>query len=142
MKLTPNPSTRIKRPDEITDVEYYILGGGDVGRAVATRLRADGYATAIVDESYDSAELPGMRGDPTDIRILDEVGLSETSTVIVATRSDKQNLLIAQLVSAYFGISRILVLATVPERSELIAEAGHKPICVTAALSDAFAANL
>ncbi len=106
-----------------------------MGETIAKRLDASGYAVLIVDPSYDTAEIPGIQGDPTDPAVLDEAGLSKDTTAIVATRSDRRNLLIAQLVRAHFS-SRVVVLANNPDRTTAIADAGHEPICVTTACSD------
>jgi trk system potassium uptake protein TrkA len=117
--------------------DHYVLGGGRVGSAVARRLRTDGHAVGVVDESYLPAELPGFRSDPTDVETLEEAGLSNATTVVVATRSDARNLLVAQLVRARFDVPRIVVLTNDPERLTAVAEAGHDPVCATAALSEA-----
>lgn len=142
MKSTPNRAKRSGRPEEATNAEQYVLGGGDVGKGVAERLNSGGYAVAFVDESYDSSEFPGQQGDPADLQTLEEAGLADASTVIVAARRDRRNLLIAQLVSAHFDVPRTLVLANTPERSDLLVEAGHETVCATSALSDAVVGNL
>lgn len=142
MKLKPNLSTRSEPPHGVVEAEYYVLDGGQVGEAVAKRLSAEGYTTALVDESYNPSELPGRAGDPTDVRTLKEVGLSDESTIVVASQLDGRNLLIAQLVSANFDVSRVMVLANAPERYDLLAEAGHEPVCATTALSEALVCDL
>jgi trk system potassium uptake protein TrkA len=89
-----------------------------------------------VSESYESPESSGLRGDPTDVLALEAAGVADASTVVVATRSDRRNLLIAQLVRTRFDVPRVVVLVNVPERLEPLAEAGHEPVCVTSALAD------
>jgi trk system potassium uptake protein TrkA len=141
MRAKPNQSAG-ESSEEETNSEYYVLGGGRVGEAVAERLSADGYPTSLVDESYDSSGLSGTRGDPADVRVLEEAGLSGASTVVVATQLDRRNFLIAQLVRSHFDVSRVLVLANVPERSDSLAEAGHETVCATTALSEALVDDL
>ncbi len=140
--MKTNLVTGNEPPDDPGETEYYVLGGGRVGEAVAERLRADGYTTAIVDESYDSSELPGQRGDPADVQTLKAAGLSEGTTVIVATQLDRRNLLIAQIVRTHFDVSRVLVLVNSPDRYDVLAEAGHEPVCATTVLSDALVGDL
>jgi trk system potassium uptake protein TrkA len=135
--MTSNQTVVDERPTECERSEYYVLGGRHLGSAVAHRLRADGHPVCIVDESYDQSETSGFRGDPTDIRTLEEAGVATASTVVVATASDSRNLLIAQLVRAYFDEITIIVLTNVPDRLELFTEAGHDPVSATSALSDA-----
>jgi trk system potassium uptake protein TrkA len=121
---------------------YYVLGGGRFGVAVARRLRADGHAVELIDESNDLSEVSGFRGDPADVRILEEAGVADASTVVVATRSDRRNFLIAQLVRANFEVPRAVVLANTPDRYDLIASAGHEPVCATSVLTDEIAESL
>jgi Trk K+ transport system NAD-binding subunit len=77
-----------------------------------------------------------VAGSPTDVDLLTESGLETASTAIVATRSDARNLLVAQLARTQFDVPRIVVLVHDPERLGSLAEAGHEPVCATAALSE------
>jgi len=108
-----------------------------MGTAIAEQLRANGYQVATVSEGPDSVDVPTVNGDPSAVAVLSEAGIEPASTVIVATRSDRRNLLIAQLVRTHFGVSRVIPLVHDPERSALFAEAGHEPLCVSTALSTA-----
>ncbi|WP_318567878.1 NAD-binding protein [Salinigranum marinum] len=130
-------STRDERLDRTEAADHYVLGGGRVGVAAARRLRAAGHDVGVVNELHCPAELPGRRGDPTDVGVLDDAGLSNAETVVVATRSDARNLLVAGLVRTRFDVPRVVVLTNAPDRVAAVAEAGHDPVCATAALSDA-----
>lgn len=125
-----------------TEPEYYVLGGGSVGEAIASRLLEDGYPTAVIDETLTSTNLPGDKGDPTDLELLRETGLSANATVIVATRTDRRNLLIAQLVRSHFDPARILVFVNSADRYDLFEETGHEPVCVTSVLTETVVADL
>jgi len=122
--------------DAVAPATHFVLGGEHLGLAIAERLQADGHAVTAVDEAYDSAEIPGVEGSPTDVALLAELGLETASSVIVGTRSDARNLLVAQLVRVHFDVPRIVVLVHDPERVAPLAEAGHHPLCVTTALSE------
>ena len=134
--MTSNPTAVDDRTPECEQSAHYVLGGRHLGYAVARRLRADGHAVCVVDESHDRSETPGFRGDPADIRTLEAAGVGSASTVIVATGSDSRNLLIAQLVRANFDVKNVVVLVNTPDRVEIFTEAGHHPVCATSALSD------
>lgn len=125
-----DPSAPVARPTHV------VLGGGHVGLAIAERLQTDGHAVVVVDEAYDAADVPGVAGSPTDVDVLTESGLETASTAIVATRSDAKNLLVAQLARTQFDVPRIVVLVHDPGRLAPLAEAGHEPVCATAALSE------
>jgi Trk K+ transport system NAD-binding subunit len=122
--------------------ECYVLGGGDLGVAVAHRLRAEGVPVTLVDETHDPTTGPGVRGDPSDLDLLTESGLADASAVVVATPDDRRNLLVAQLVRARFSPGDVFVLVHEPALCDVVADAGHRAICVTSALSDAVAADL
>lgn len=118
---------------------YFILGGGELGEAIARRLQSDGYSVRVVDETYDAATVPGHRGDPADRRTLEAAGLSSAVGVIVATDTDSRNLLIAQLVAVNFDVDEVVVLVNGPERGDAIEAVGYQTICATTALSSAVA---
>jgi trk system potassium uptake protein TrkA len=140
-RLSPSTTTNGDADPENPSV-CYVLGGGPLGVAVARRLRAEGLAIALVDEMHDPAEIPGYRGDPSDVAVLTEAGLADAAAVVVATPRDERNLLVAQLVRTTFDVDGVFVLVHAPVLADVVAEAGHRPICVTSALSDAVAADL
>ena len=133
--MTPiRPTSNTRRGDP--QATHFVLGGNYVGVAIAEQLQTDGYTVTIVDESYNSDDVPGIQGNPTDVELLIESGLETATSVIVGTRSDARNFLIAQLVRVHFDVPRILVLVHDPERFSAIADAGHEPLCVTTVLSE------
>jgi trk system potassium uptake protein TrkA len=119
------------RIDADESAEYCVLGGA-VGAAVADRLRADGHAVCRIDVTATDTN----RDDPPPAA-LDDDALATASTVVVATRSDARNLLLAQQLRTRFDIGRVLVLVHDPPRVPSFAAAGHEPVCATTALSEA-----
>jgi trk system potassium uptake protein TrkA len=122
---------------ETQEATHYILGGATVGIALAKQLQAAGHRVAIVDDSYDSPEIPGFEGDPATVDVLVESGVETAATVIAATGSDRRNLLIAQLVRTRFDVPRVVAFVHDPDRIPLFEDAGHEPFCVTTALAEA-----
>lgn len=122
---------------EVEETAHYVLGGDHVGVAISERLQASGRRVAIVDEAYEPGDVPTFVGDPTDVDVLSDAGVESASTVVVTMRSDRRNLLVAQLVRARFDVPRIVVLVNDPDRLPLFTEAGHEPFCATTALSEA-----
>lgn len=135
--MKPKRPSGDEPPGGETGSTYCVLGGGHLGAAIARRLREDGHAVSMVDDSDELCETPVLRGNPSDVRVLEEAEVAAASTVIVATESDSRNLLVAQLVRVHFDVPEVVVVANTPERLDLIAEAGHEPVCATSALSDA-----
>lgn len=124
-----------KHPDN--DQTYYVLGGGSTGIALARNLQADGRTVHFVGDLEPPDDIPAMRDDPADMSVVQHIDLPPNAVVIAATRSDKRNLLIAQLVRTTTDVRQIVVLTNQPERREPIADAGYEPLCVTTAVSDA-----
>jgi trk system potassium uptake protein TrkA len=139
MKSDSNTS---RQEDQSTPTEEcYVLGGGELGKRVSDHLRASGHDVEFVDDG-DSATGVTHEGDPTDARVLDELGGSSGVTVVVATREDGANLLAAQLSRIRLEPDRVVVLANSPEAMELLADAGHDPVCATTVLSNALVEKL
>lgn len=135
--MIPIRSEEDDQAEGVEDATHYILGDDHVGIAIAEQLQENGHRVATVSESHKSSDCHGFVGDPSAIDFLSEAGVGAASTVIVATRSDRRNLLIAQLVRARFDIPRVVTFVNDPDRLPLFADAGHEPFCVTTALSEA-----
>ncbi|WP_257298144.1 NAD-binding protein [Haloarchaeobius sp. FL176] len=129
-------------PDEPSVEAWYVLGGGPVGEQVARRLADIGLRVRYVDDSHESSVVPSHEADPTDVRGLETTGIGPASTVVVATRHDRRNLLVAQLVRVHFDPDRIIVLANRPSSVRLFEEAGHESVCAATVLSTGVAEAL
>jgi trk system potassium uptake protein TrkA len=117
--------------------EYVVLGAGGVGVSIANGLRAAGHTVRLVGEQQSSTGLPGVAGAPDDRRVLERAGLTERSTVVVATPRDRRNLLVAGLVRSRFEVADCLVLVNAPDRMDAVAAADLEGFCVTSELSAA-----
>jgi Trk K+ transport system NAD-binding subunit len=142
MSIKPpmRPFTRSTNEEPVAD--YVVLGGNHVGEAVASRLQASGHDVVVVTDAPTSTDVRTLEGDPAELSTLVDLGLAEKSTVLVATRSDAQNLLVAQLVRANFDVLRTFVLTNRPDRASSVDAAGHEPICATTAIADAVVEEL
>jgi trk system potassium uptake protein TrkA len=137
--MTLRPITRPRTETTGGDPEphCYVLGGSHLGLAIARRLHAAGHDVTLVAADADADDLPTLQGDPRDVTILTDAGVTGTATVIVATPDDGRNLLVAQLLRTRFGVADTFVVVHTPERFDLVVDAGHEPICATTALADA-----
>jgi len=135
MRVTTNLLAGTGTGDD--DTEYVVLGGDHVGVAAARRLRAADYAVTLVAEGSTPDDVDVLRGDPTDVEVLEAAGVPDAATVVVATGDDGRNLLVGSLVRAHFDVPELVVLVGVPDRVDLVAEAGHVPVCATAVLAEA-----
>ena len=131
-----------KSPAKLRDTDYYVLGGGRLGEAVARRLREQGYDAGVVTTTYDSPAVPGLRADPASPTALERAGVPDAAAVLVTVRSDKRGFLVAQRVRTRFEVPRIIVLSSAPDRMDLFEDAGHEAVCATSALSEALVENV
>ena len=70
-----------------------IIGGGRVGRAIASVFQREGVPFAIV-EKLPERERPGVRyviGDAADRAVLEEAGLADAGAVLITTHEDDVN---------------------------------------------------
>lgn len=139
MKLKLNRIGGDASPGHGPDPEYYVLGDGHVGASLSRQLQTAGHAVTLIDETLDLSDVRTVRGDPRDLQVLTDAGLSATSTVVVALSRDRQNLLVAQLVRTHFDAADVFVLVHDPDRCDLFTDLGHAPICTTTILADAVA---
>lgn len=142
MSLKPlmRPFSRPTKDEPTAD--YAVLGGNHLGEAVANRLHAAGKRVCVVTESPSTTTLPSVEGDPTDLSTLEQAGVSEAKTVVVATTTDARNLLVAQLMRAHFDVARVVVLTNRPDNVTTVGDAGHEPLCATSIIADAVVENV
>lgn len=108
-----------------------IVGADAVGRLLARNLAAVNESVSLIDTNAESlhevADVPGVRvlaEDATDMAVLRRAGVAEAKCLVAATRSDKVNLLICELVKASFKSPRLLALVSSPTTRAAFHEAG------------------
>jgi trk system potassium uptake protein TrkA len=141
MRIRSTSRTRAETTDDSSE-RCYILGGTHLGVAVARQLHAVGHDVTLVAADADADDFRTLQGDPRNLTVLTDAGVAGASVVVVATPDDGQNLLVAQLVKTCFGVADVFVVVHAPDRSDLVAAAGHEPICATSVLADAVATDV
>jgi Trk K+ transport system NAD-binding subunit len=111
-----------------------IVGGGQVGRALAERLEDRGENVVIVEEDEDIVEKARNAGytvewgDGTDTDVLRAAGAENAKIVAAATGDDDANLLVAQLAKSKFDVERVIAKANNPDNVEAFEELGVRTI--------------
>ena len=111
-------------------MDILIVGAGRVGRMLATQMLALGEDVTVVDQNPERAELArelGARvvvGDGTDVAVLERAGIGQAKTVVAATASDKDNLLLSQLARTRFGREHVVARVGDPEAVPSFEELG------------------
>jgi Trk K+ transport system NAD-binding subunit len=108
----------------VTPMRTIIIGGGRVGRALATRLERRGEFVVIVESDERTrhrAREDGFTvedGDGTEAAVLREAGIEEAKIVVAATSDDDINLLVCQTARTTFGVEDLYARVNDPEKME------------------------
>jgi len=119
---------------DVIPMRVIIVGGGQVGRALADRLVDRGENVVIVDEDEDAVERSRKRGfsvewgDGTDTDVLRAAGAENSRIVVAATGDDDANLLVAQLAKSKFDVESVYARANNPDNVDAFEDLGVRTI--------------
>jgi NhaP-type Na+/H+ or K+/H+ antiporter len=119
---------------DVIPMRVIIVGGGQVGRALAERLEDRGENIVIIEEDeaiVERARNEGYAveiGDGTDTDVLRSAGAENAKTVVAATGDDDANLLVSQLASSKFDVDRVIARANNPDNVEAFEDLGVRTI--------------
>ena len=119
---------------DVIPMRVIIVGGGQVGRALAARLEDRGENVVIIEEEEEIVERARNDGyaveigDGTDTDTLRSAGAENAKTVVAATGDDDANLLVSQLASSKFGVERVIARANNPDNVEAFEDLGVRTI--------------
>lgn len=117
-------------PDSTNPMDILIVGGGRVGRALATRLENRGETVTIVERDRNTVETARAsaatvyHGDGTDTEPLESVTVDSASTVVAATGEDDTNRLVAQLLERKLDTESVMALVNDTETVDAFEELG------------------
>jgi NhaP-type Na+/H+ or K+/H+ antiporter len=106
---------------DVSPMPTIIVGGGRVGRALATRLERRGEFVVIVDNDdrkIEAARDEGFtvrKGDGTEPDVLREAGIEDSERVVAATSDDDTNLLVCQLATSKFEVEDVFARVNKPQ---------------------------
>jgi len=110
-------------------MKIIIVGGGETGLALANVLGKNHKVTIIeTDEEFaksvaNKTAALVVKGDGTDISVLNEAGLPDTDAVIVTTDDDKTNMMVCQIAKNE-NVKKIISLVNSPKDEELFTKLG------------------
>lgn len=119
---------------DIIPMRVIIVGGGRVGRSLATRLEDRGENVIIIDRDQEQVEATRNQGfvvhhgDGTDTDDLVKAGAADAKIVAAATSDDDANLLVAQLTRSKFDVETVLARVNTPGNAEAFEELGVRAI--------------
>ncbi len=90
-----------------------ICGAGKVGFSISKQLQAQGHSVTVIDQSSedikkinDTQDVKGIVGRATLPSVLENAGAKDTDMIIAVTRNDETNMIVCQLASSLFNISK------------------------------------
>jgi len=90
-----------------------ICGAGKVGFSISKQLSAQGHSVTVIDQSSedikkinDTQDVKGIVGRATLPNVLENAGAEKTDMIIAVTRNDETNMIVCQLASSLFNVSK------------------------------------
>jgi NhaP-type Na+/H+ or K+/H+ antiporter len=128
---------------DVIPMRVIIVGGGQVGRALADRLVDRGENVVLIEEDADIVEIARnaghtvVHGDGTDTDVLQSAGADNARIIVAATGDDDVNLLVAQLANSKFDPGAVLARANEPTNVDAFEELGVRTISSVLATAQA-----
>ncbi|MDS0281210.1 cation:proton antiporter [Haloarcula onubensis] len=124
---------------DIEPMTTLIIGGGDIGRALADDVDAQGGNPVIVERDDATAtELRAdaysvVHGDGTDAAVLAEAGAADAERLVATTGDDAVNILACQAASVTFGVGSLVSLVNDPAKVDAFRALGISTITPSSA---------
>ncbi|MDC0489097.1 Trk system potassium transporter TrkA, partial [Pelagibacteraceae bacterium] len=90
-----------------------ICGAGKVGFSISKQLSTQGHSVTVIDQSSedikkisDTLDVKGIVGRATLPTVLENAGAEKADMVIAVTRNDETNMIVCQLASSLFNVSK------------------------------------
>ena len=90
-----------------------ICGAGKVGISISKQLSSQGHSVTVIDQSpedikkiNDTQDVKGIVGRASLPSVLENAGAENTDMIIAVTRNDETNMVVCQLASSLFNISK------------------------------------
>jgi trk system potassium uptake protein TrkA len=103
-----------------------VAGGGKVGSNVARSLLSHGHEVALIEQRpfrfeklEDEFEHRAIRGDATELYVLERAGIERPPDVVVAvTGDDEDNIVIGQVARERYGVEKVIARVNNPRNQE------------------------
>ena len=126
-----------------------IVGCGHLGSALANKLSHEGNKVTIIDMNpslfgHLSDDFSGFRieGDATQIAVLTEAGIKNTTAVIALTNDDNANLMVTQVARNVFQVPHVMARVYDPRRAMLFDKLGINTVNPTSITMEILLRNL
>jgi Trk K+ transport system NAD-binding subunit len=132
----------------VSPMRTIIIGGGRIGRALATRLENRGEFVVIIESDVDVVERARAEGytvregDGSETEALRKAGVEDAKRFVTMTADDDINLLACQLAITKFGVESVHSRVNKPENIDAFESIGAEAIDATTATAVAIDNNI
>ncbi len=112
-------------------MKIVIIGGYRIAYHLARSMISKGYHVYIVNKDPQVCQELAKKlsaviinGDGSRKNILDQIEFSQDDIVVILTNTDRDSLIISQMIKKYYGIERIVTLVNDPENIEIFNRLG------------------
>jgi trk system potassium uptake protein TrkA len=120
-----------------------VVGCGRMGALLAGRLSLRDMEVVVIDLHEEAfrglaPEFSGFRvaGDATELAVLRKARVGEASAVIVTTRDDNTNMMVAQVAQQVLGVRQAVARVFDPARETIYHGLGIETVCPTTLAAD------
>ncbi len=111
-------------------MKIIVVGGGNVGKNLSFVLSEEKNKVVLVEKDEDLAKALALntdalviRGDATDITILEDADIGKTEAIVAATQDDTTNLMICEIAKSR-NVKKIVARVNTPGNEELFVKLG------------------
>lgn len=104
-----------------------IIGGGKIGYYLAKVLMEKGYTISVIEKEKDACQkfandlnIAVIRGDGTNVSVLEEAGVEDVDSVIAVTGRDEDNLVACQLAKRLYQVKKTIAKVNNPKNVETL----------------------
>lgn len=108
-----------------------IVGGDNTAYFLAKRFANRDYTVTIINrdamrcqELAEQTRATVVRGDGTDVKILEEAGARRADALLAITPEDQDNLVACQIASRSFGVPRVIAIVNDPDNETVFRKLG------------------
>ena len=122
-----------------------IIGSGRLGSLLANRYSTMGHSLVMIDTDPNafeqlSSDFSGftIEGDATELSVLEKAKISQADAVLICTRNDNINLMVAQIAKDVFNVPIVMARVFDPKREIIYNQLNIRTICPTILAADEF----
>lgn len=111
-----------------------VIGCGRLGGTFAARMVENGHEVTVLDwdrqnlATYLPKDFPGrtLVGMEIDPEVLRQAGIEEAAVVVIVSRDEATNMMVADLTRSVFGIDRVIVRVDQPGMRKMYEDDGYE----------------